>query len=446
MKNYKQHAQWLILALAIILPFFIIRFFPKFYHSSDMDDFLRWSQAWGMGWRNIYINCERCNYPFIGTLLSGGMMDALNVETFARLANRFRYYLAVVDAFNVLLVWILLKKLQVRNTPLWAGIIGLLPSSWLGSSVWGQIDGVGQFLILLFFLLLIWFNQEKRSIKQFYIFVALAGLLFSCMLLTKQLIYFSVFALGLIFLANVLIYSRKFSSVFIAGVVTLVAFVLPVIIIDLNLNLKPPYFSHLQYVLATGSAHANIISSVGFNVWVFFSKNLLGSSHVPIPIQIGSQTLFSVTPYPAGIFLFILISIALGFLFFRQIHKYQNNVASQFVLSALVYLALVNLSFNLTFTGTHERYLYHFYPFMIIACLGYFNRSGFFNLFTLTSLLAGSIIYGVFLFGYLIRWVRPSSLAILESMSAFHLILFGYLTYLSIRQFNVQQIDLTSSL
>ncbi|MFM8426741.1 MAG: hypothetical protein ACKOBL_16370, partial [Chloroflexota bacterium] len=86
MKNHKQLAQWLILITAIFLPFFVIRFFPNFYHSSDMDDFWRWSQAWNTDWQSIYVNCERCNYPFIGTLLSGGVMSALKIESFAQLA------------------------------------------------------------------------------------------------------------------------------------------------------------------------------------------------------------------------------------------------------------------------------------------------------------------------------------------------------------------------
>ncbi|HNA90594.1 MAG TPA: hypothetical protein PK989_14865, partial [Anaerolineales bacterium] len=163
MKNLISRIQWLILILAILLPFAVIRIFPKFHHSYDLRVFRTWAEAWQTDWRDIYINCETCNYPFVGTLLSGGVMSTIDYKNVARVINRFRYYLAVIDAVNVLALWFILTRLQVRNAPLWAGVIGLLPSSWVSSSVWGQIDGIGQLLILLFFILLIWFNAKGRA-------------------------------------------------------------------------------------------------------------------------------------------------------------------------------------------------------------------------------------------------------------------------------------------
>ncbi|MCQ3936911.1 MAG: hypothetical protein DPW18_07680 [Chloroflexi bacterium] len=444
----KQYAQWLVVLAAMILPFLLIRFFPGFYHASDVDDFRRWSQAWEADWRSVYVNCERCNYPFVGTLLSGGVMSAINIETFARLANRFRYYLAVVDALNILALWLILKNLQVKNAPLWAGVIGLLPSSWLGSSVWGQIDGIGQFLILLFFLLLIWFNRQNRSVGQAYLFAALAGFLLSLMLLTKQLIYFSVFALGMIFIANILTRFGVSIRGVLAGAIALLAFSLPVFLVDLSLKLKDPYFSHLQYILATGSQHGSVVTYTGFNLWVFFSNDPLGSSRLPVPVQIGSQTLFSVVPYSAGIFLFLTVNALLVLVFAKGIHRSvlpEEALQRQFILISLVYLALVNLGFNLTLTGTHERYLYHFYPFILAACLALLNRPGFFNRSMLAVLLAGACLYGVYLFAYLNRWVLPSSLAALRWMSAIHLMLFGYILFAAIRQFGLRMFDLSQS-
>lgn len=423
--RYKQHLQWLLVLLALLLPFFIIRSFPNFYHSSDMDDFWRWSQVWEEDWRSIYINCERCNYPFLGTMFSGGVMSWLDVETFARLANRFRYALALIDAFNILLIWLILQNLRVKNAPLWAGIIGMLPSSWLGSSVWGQIDGVGQFFILVFFLLLVWFNQPDRSMQQLYIFSALSGLLISFMLLTKQLIYFSAFALILIFFSNVLLFSRRFAVVFASVFIASVSIILPVLVADFYLDLKAPYFFHLQYILVTGSRHGEVISYIGFNVWTFFYNDLGESSRQFLPG-------LPVAPYHAGIILFLLVNAVLFFIFYRYVFKQRN----EFVLMALIYISLVNLSFNLMLTGTHERYLYHFYPFILMACLGYHKLGGFFNRFALAVLLTGSLIYGVFLFGYLSGHVRLTSLDVIRGMSVLHLSLFVYLIFVSVRQFN----------
>lgn len=443
MKNHKQLAQWLILITAIFLPFFVIRFFPNFYHSSDMDDFWRWSQAWRTDWKSIYVNCERCNYPFVGTLLSGGVMSALKIESFAQLANRFRYVLALFDAMNILLILFILQKMQVKNAPFWSGVIGLLPSSWLGSSVWGQIDGIGQSLILLFFILLIWFYQKERSTVQFYLFSAITGLLFSLMILTKQLIYFSVFSFGLIFLTAMFAFSRRFAFILSSGLIALTSFILPIFIIDLNLVLKEPYFSHLQYILATGSSHGDIIAATGFNIWVFLAETPVSSSYSPIPIQIGSTTLFSLTPYFWGLALFLLVNAFLLIIFARQFYnlsiKGLGTGSVDLVMISFIWFALVNLSFNLVLTGTHERYLYHFYPFVIVACLAYMERNEYFNRFTLIILLTGAVVYGAFLYGYLTLLVRPVNPVPLQWMSVFHTSLFFYIVAITMKQFKLQR-------
>lgn len=438
---------WLVLAAGLLLPALFIQFFPKPYHTSDVDDFWRWSQAWHAGWRTIYINCDRCNYPFLGTMFSGGVMDWMGKRDFKDIVAPFRYYLVTVDGLNVLAAWFLMKNLKIANAPLWAGVIGLLPSSWIGTSVWGQMDGVGQFLIFLFSILLVRFNTRERTRGQYYLFVSLAALLLSFMLLTKQLVYFSLFALGLILLANIVTYSRRPGEIVFSVLVAAILFVLPLAAIDLNLSLKPPYVSHLQYILATGSKHGDTISSVGFNVWVFFADDLLGSSRAPLPIRSGSTTLFSITPYPAGITLFLTLTAFFVFRFARHLWKNPSPGIRRFqprtILLLLVFLALVNLTFNLTLTGTHERYLYHFYPFILIACLGLMTRSKWFNRATLAALLVGASFYGAFLYAYLSLLVRTFSKSILEAVSLFHLVLFGYLVYIVLKELDDRNAGLT---
>lgn len=437
-RSIKSFAPRLVLAAGLLFPAVFIYFFPKPYHTSDVDDFWRWSQAWGADWKTVYIDCDRCNYPFLGAMLSGGVMDWMGKEDFKDIVAPFRYYLAFVDGLNVLAAWLVMKNLKIANAPLWAGVIGLLPSSWIGTSVWGQIDGIGQFLIFLFFILLIWFNAEERTGRQYDLFVSLAALLLSFMLLTKQLVYFSLFALGSILLANIAIYSRTPRKIGLSILLAAIWFVLPIAVIDLNLSLKQPYVSHLQYILATGSKHGDTISSVGFNIWVFLADDLLGSSHAPLPIRIGSRTLFSITPYPMGIVLFLALMMFFVFRFAKHIWKNTPPGARRFqphtILLLFAFLALVNLAFNLTLTGTHERYLYHFYPFIIIACLGLMERSGWFNRATLAALLIGAAFYGGFLYAYLNLLVRTFSKSILETVSLFHLILFGYLVYITLKQ------------
>ncbi len=431
-----------MLVSAILLPFLVIRFFPKLQHTTDLHTFGEWSKAWEKDWHMVYISCESCNYPFIGTLLSGGLMSSMDFENTARINNRFRYYLAIVDGINVLAIWFILTRLQVNQASLWAGVIGLLPTSWIGSSVWGQIDGVGQFFILLFFIVLIFLNTKLTILKR-YLLLAAAGVLLALMLLTKQLIYFSMGALGLILLVNLFRDSHTRKNLVPSMLTVAIAFIMPILFVDASLQLPAPYISHIQYILATGSQHGDIISSLGFNIWVFFTDSLLGSSH--LPLQIGSLSLMPLSPYSAGLILFFILNIMLFLLFIRNLRSQTMNTQTGFqkgqLISTLFYFSLVNLSFNLALTGTHERYLYHFYPFIIMACLACLAYVPRLNHTLLASLLAGSLFYGSFLYGYLAIILRPLDLVAIRSGACIHLLLFIFILYAWIRNFTSQAVS-----
>lgn len=443
--SLKPLTQWLILLSAILLPFLVIRTFPGFHHVYDLGVFRQWAEAWEMGWQSLYVNCETCNYPLLGSYFSGGWMASIDLKNVARVINRFRYYLAVVDGLNVLAVWFILTRLQIKNAPLWAGVIGLLPSSWIGSSVWGQIDGMGQFLILLFFCLLIVFNAKPRPAWQAYLYFPLAAFLLALMLLTKQLIYFSMGALGLILLVNIIRLLRSLQAFLLYAVPAAAAFLLPIILVDAALQLKPSYVSHLHYILATGSQHGDTISSLGFNIWVFFTKDLLGSSR--LPLQVGSISLAPISPYSAGLTLFAALNIMLFIIFLRDLRRQNNPGMTTFntgqVISALFYFSLVNLTFNLTLTGTHERYLYHFYPFILMACLSLLGHSRFIDRTLLISLFAGALFYGAYLFFYLYGVLRPTNQPMIQVAAVVHLSLYVYLLYSWIRNSTSQPSDLT---
>lgn len=434
MKKNTSLIQWFVLVLAILTPFFVIRFFPKLHHHPDLRTFHEWGDAWQTDWHTVYMNCESCNYPFMGTLLSGGVMSTIDFKNFMHAINRFRYYLAVVDGLNIFAFYFILTRLQVRNAPLWAGLLGLLPSSWVSSSVWGQIDGIGQLLILLFLAVFISFNTKPRSIWQTYLYFLVTGFLLSLMLLTKQLIYFSMGALGLILLVNIVRLSRNISNFTSYALASATAFLLPAFVIDLNLKLKSPYVSHLQYVLATGSQHGDKIASLGFNIWVFYTKDLLGSSH--IPLQIGDFSLAPFTPFSAGYILFGILIVFLFSFFIVNIRRQNTEMQTfntQQIVTVFIFFSFINLAFNMTLTGTHERYLYHFYPFIIIACLALIPYSSFFNKITLMILLLGALIYGVYLFAYLSGEIHTVDYFAVRVVAIFHLGMFIYLLYWWIR-------------
>lgn len=447
MKKISPFLQWLILASAIALPFFIIRIFPTLHHVYDLSIFRTWADAWGWGWQGIYINCKSCNYPILGTAFSGGLFSSIDFKNELRVINRFRYYLAMVDALNVLMMYWIFSRLKIQNAPLWAGVIGLLPSTWISSSVWGQIDGIGQFLILLFYILLIEFNMIYLKGLTYYLFLAGAGSLLALMLLTKQLIYFSMAALGLVMLVNIFWISQKPKHIIFSLLTVFGAFITPVLIFDSLLFLKPPYISHLQYVLATGSQHGDQISSLGLNIWVFFYSDFFASSHQTL--QIGSLSLAPLSPFSVGIGMFLLLNIMFFVLFLKDLRRYatsgHNLLNTNQLISIFLYFSFVNLSFNLMLTGTHERYLYHFYPFILIACLGMLPRSRIFDRATLIVLFAGSLSYGGFLFIYLIGWIEQTNYSIIRGAAAIHLALFCYLLFLWYRNSTSRNVGVLSA-
>ena len=373
-------------------------------------------------------------------------MHWMGISKFKYIVAPFRYYLAVMDALNVVAAYFIMTRLQVKYAPLWAGLIGLLPSSWMGTSAWGQIDGVGQLLIMAIILLFVWFNTSGKEDKiSYYFFVISAGVLMSMATLTKQLILFSLLPLGFMVLVNVWLYSRKPAAIISSLLVFVFSFIAPILLIDMNLNLKPPYLSHLQYVLATGSQHGDTVSSFGFNIWTFLAKDPRGSSHIPISFHVGSTALFSVVPYSTGIFLFLLVNACLLFFYAKYFYGQYVNGARFFgtenILLLILHLAIVNLSFNLFLTGTHERYLYHFYPFIIMACLGL----GFFKRGLVYVLMAGATFYGLVLYGYLTRLNIQFGQVPFAILGIFHSLLFFYLIFSLLRYFKLSRFDTLSS-
>ena len=131
-----------VLILGIIFSAMVVAAFPDFYHHSDVETMMVWAQQWNHGWTEIYNTCPGCNYPLFGIFSTAGVFKLLAKVGVSDIAWGFRFFLAAVDGANVLLVFLLFRELRIKHAALWAGIIGLLPSSWVGGGVWGQIDGI----------------------------------------------------------------------------------------------------------------------------------------------------------------------------------------------------------------------------------------------------------------------------------------------------------------
>lgn len=440
--KFKAHLYSIFLIFGVFLSSMVVIAWPKLYFQIDMEIFWKWGQHWNESWKNIYISCAGCNYPIIGLLGSAGLMGFLENLGFEKAVAIFRFLLGLVDGLNVLLIFWLLKKLQIRKAAFWAGLIGVSASSWVGGALWGQIDGVSQFFILLTLAWIVKENIESRpSPKNFKIYLVVSGILMAWILLTKQLTIFSAFSLGLLILASILFYSAQLKQVLLNIATVGISFISNIFIWDFFLNLKEPYFSHLYYIWKVGSNHSNIISYNGFNLWMFLGREMRSSSLIPLA---GSQSPL-LSPYWLGIFLFViyLFGITLSlFLFLKDRFSEGGHVLDwEILFNFIFHFALVNLSFNILLTGTHERYLYHFYPFIIIAWLGLRTYSSNFSSKMLSLFILGANLYGLFV----LQILAPSVIGFRDEylphwiMGLFH---FSLLAYLSVTIMKYQNFKL----
>jgi hypothetical protein len=440
----------ILLLTGSLFSIFAVMALPGFYFHKDLETFWAWSQAWNRGWQEIYVTCPECNYPIIGLFSSAGLTGLtglLQKLGYEKAVFVFRLFLAFVDGLNVFLVYWILKKLSIEKAAFWAGVMGVSISSWVGGALWGQIDGVSQFFILATLAWIVKGNVDRwPSRAAFRIYLAGTGILLACILLTKQLTLFSVFSISLLVAANLLFYSRAWKQVTLHSALALAAFLATVSVWDLFLKLPAPYFSHLHYIVQEGVYRGDIISGNGFNLWMFLGRDMWSSAYVPL-----TANLPFFTPFWIGRLFFVIFVglITSSLLLFLQEHLRgrETFLNREVILNFIFFLALVNLGFNIFLTGTHERYLYHFYPYIIVAVAGLESYSPIFTAKTRSLLVFGASFYGIFILmilsqidfrlGYLPHWV----------MGIFHLGLLIYLTAVILRyqKFTARAVSLKES-
>ena len=414
----------------------IMVFWLKDTHHGDIYSFIKWQTHLKHSLRDVYIECDLCNYPILGFLFSAGIFRVLHIlspglaaETYVQL---FRYVLSITDGINVLLVYLILKALSIRRSLFWAGLIGLLPSSWVGGALWGQIDGFTQLGLLTFlFYTMIFINSYfkfdyKANNKVLLIYLFGSSMILSYLLLTKQLAIFSVPILVCMVFSVLYLYTKENFLFF--GAIFIILLIIGTFLPDIFLDLRYGYFSHLQYIFfGGGSSHINHISGNGFNIWMFLGWPMSSSSKEPF---------FSfLSPKNTGVFLFITYEIILFALTLQWLRKHYigqdpKHSYSEIFLTFVFLLALTNLAFNVFFTGTHERHLYHFYPFALIAYLGFRQTRAAFSKSVLAMLVMGSLVYGRFVWGIL----ESASIGMPhEFVALFHLGLLCFLTTVYVR-------------
>lgn len=431
MKN-KPLLQNAVLLLGISISAIMVIAFPELYHHSDVDAFMTWARHWDKGWNAVYESCQTCNYPLVGMAASAGLFKFLWKAGIPDAVWFFRMILAAVDGANVVLIYLLMRRFAIKDAALWAGIAGLSASAWVGGAVWGQIDGVSQFFILLVLLWIVIGNKSSRINAPF--FLGVSGLLTALLLLTKQLSVFSFFSLELLLLATIFL-RRKRAAGFGWTAFLLACQGLCLFIWDLFLELPEPYRSHLQLVWGPRSDPGGRLSMNGINIWVFLDGSMGSSSHDPLFPGSTGVLLNLVTPFNLGILLFLVFALVITaslWFFLRRIRlEAAAGMEREIQLNFILHLALVNLGFNLWLTGTHERYLYHCFPFLLIACLGLMESDRRFSKPLLAAILLGSNLYGLFVFGVLQgRWAWDYSVH--RFVTVFILFMLGWLLFAAI--------------
>ena len=391
-----------VLVSGALLPAALVIALPEFYHHSDIGIQMVWMQQWNKGWREIYNTCSSCDYPLMGTFIAAGIPKLLSRIGVDNLAQGFRICLAFVDGANVLLVFLLFRILKVRRAALWAGVIGLSLSSWAGGAVWGNIDDVSHFLLLVILLWIVVSNLTGKI--HLPLFLVVCSVLMSFLILTKHLNIFNLFALEFMLMVNIFA-TRKRAVAASAWLLQVALLLVCIFGWDVPLTIDRPYVSHLQMIWGTPGRMGDFLSNNGFNLWMLLGRDMLSSSAVPLFPDSPVAVLRALTPFNAGVVLFLAAASSLAAAVAWRIGKRRTPGAPWLdrnsLLDLIAFLALINLAYNVTLPGTHERYLYSFYPLVILAFLGLQDYDRRFSLPLVALLVGGANVYGVFVLGIL---------------------------------------------
>jgi hypothetical protein len=408
---------WTIAFLSGVLLPFIIVWKSGAHHADDFKVFSTWAECWLKDKNNIYLNCG-ANYPFVGVIASAGALSALKtifgVDNYSKIITDFRFYLAIFDSLNFILIFLLAVELKLKNALVASLLIVALPSSWAGGALWGQIDGVSQFFLLACILCLavaIQSSTDRLTLRSA-AYCALGLVALVALVLTKQLGVFSLPAvLPLVLLAQLRLWT---SSTKLHGVMATAGTFLPAIALFLFLDSRlevPSSFHGSGYLfvwLGGGSDHGNVISGNGFNIWMFLGRNMWSSSHKPFYcLQLSNREL-CLTPFHSGLVLYGTYILALATLYFGLFWRslldggFRDERQIRFIVATIVlYLAQVNLGFNIFLTGTHERYLYHCFSFLILTAFYFFEQAELLSWRSGLFFLAVATVYGAFVYSVL---------------------------------------------
>jgi hypothetical protein len=436
----RRPAEMLCFVLGVFLPFFLVSHIGA-YHPGDVGSFLEWSRP---PFGDVY--STSANYPIMGILCSAGALRALAalfhpVDNSAHI-QLLRHFLAAFEVIQFLLLGSLARSMGMRRPWLAALVVRLVPSSWVGGAVWAQIDGVTQVFLLgsLAACARAWQSTRLNRFRPAIAWLSVACLSSFLSLLTKQLAVFSMpwLCLGLLICSAYVMQRWRWRGL-VGVVVALVVALVVAGVID-QILFVPDGFHGSSLLYAWGDRgnvnHEGKIAGNGFNLWVLLGRDMWSSSSVPFfTWDLGARTI-AFRPLGTGHALFLAASALLLWLFVRAQPNWWGRIPRLAdvdlgrLLTTLVFaVGLQNLALCVFLSGTHERYLYHGYFFLILAVLRLWDArraSG----ATLFAVLAAGTCYGGFV--YAIMSSLPDVFFIVrrhEFQASLHLFLFFALAY-----------------
>jgi hypothetical protein len=405
---------------------FIVPNIALYFHKTDVQTFHAWADCFNQTGREIYLACYYDNsptpgliaaYPSIGMLASGGIIAAIKSMTASTdwelISNIFRSYLFLFDLFNLFLFITIARMMQFRK-PMQIGLgLFLIPSNLAGGALWGQIDNIALTFCLVTSIALIkswsidrkdYAGSQHRAIA--WLLVAVTSL--PIFILVKQLSIFSFPYFVVIFTITAIKFWQNWQRkgmLWIAGALGI--FATAFYCFDHILTISDKFFGSSYYYIWTGGDIDSryIISANGFNIWMFLGRDPASSSRVPFSLLWNNDLAISMSPHDLGVLLYLAWSLFLlgttGILAHKLLAESRitpNRIHPKLVAVLFLYHGLSHLGFNLLLTGTHERYLYTGYPFLLLAGAWFFTQRMGFSWRLIGLCFLSAFIYGCFVF------------------------------------------------
>jgi hypothetical protein len=376
-------ARWAL----FLLPVLVLLWNSQTAYWRDIEDFDLWTQHMRRGYTgppptepvfaNTYLNTG-CNYPPLGTIFSAGALIAIKglkqASGWESLAvpQAFRGFLCLFEIAALALTFALCSKLLRRHV--WLATFGLylLPSSWSGGAIWGQIDVVNQvFLLWAAYAFVTVILEERLEAARSLVWIASGFVALVGSMLVKQLSLFSLPGMVGLFLMSLTAVAHRhgLAASVRAAVVSVALGTAFFFVLDRGVFTSPPGFTGISsYIWGVGSGHYRYLYVNGPNLWTFLNKENHYPSDVPF--------YHDVTPKEVGFTSSILLCAAMGLVYaayFLAVLRSRSRFEvhrRELCLATFALMGLTNLVLGVFMTGTHERYFYHAFPFLFVGFTG----------------------------------------------------------------------------